>query len=120
MPIKEKQLVKYNIFLKITIPSNKKECFENILETPQSTEDNQVEILKAAKSLFSKRTRTLYHWMYPNTSKQQIKLAVASSWENLELQEKQFYISQVFIDNNFYYCFDLRFLGSSSFWFSSR
>lgn len=55
----------------------------------------QAEILKAAKSLFSKRTRTLFHWMYPNTPKPQLKAAVSHSWENLGLQEKEFYISQV-------------------------
>ncbi|KAG5877206.1 hypothetical protein JTB14_003203 [Gonioctena quinquepunctata] len=53
------------------------------------------EILKAAKSLFSKRTRTLYHWMYPNAAKQQIKTAVTTSWESLADNEKEFYISQV-------------------------
>nr|XP_023013236.1 uncharacterized protein LOC111503216 [Leptinotarsa decemlineata] len=55
----------------------------------------QLEILKAAKSLFSKRTRTLYHWMYPNAAKQQIKSAVTTSWESLAETEKEFYISQV-------------------------
>ncbi|KAJ8981544.1 hypothetical protein NQ317_009803 [Molorchus minor] len=66
------------------------------LQSPSSfSESKQLEILKAAKSLFSKRTRTLYHWMYPNAAKQQIKAAVASSWESLGTQEKDFYISQV-------------------------
>jgi hypothetical protein len=68
--------------------------FKDVIEL-QATETKQAEILKAAKSLFSKRTRTLYHWMYPNTPKQQIKMAVANSWDNLGVQEKQFYISQV-------------------------
>lgn len=53
------------------------------------------EVLKAAKSLFSKRTRTLYHWLHPSAPKQQIKTAVATSWESLGAQEKEFYISQV-------------------------
>ncbi|XP_044756935.1 uncharacterized protein LOC123315340 isoform X2 [Coccinella septempunctata] len=53
------------------------------------------EVMKAAKSLFSKRTRTLYHWMHPNAPKQQIKAAVSASWDSLGVQEKQFYISQV-------------------------
>lgn len=53
------------------------------------------EVMKAAKSLFSKRTRTLYHWMHPNAPKQQIKAAVSESWDSLGTQEKQFYISQV-------------------------
>lgn len=59
--------------------------------------DKKLEVLKAAKSLFSKRTRTLYHWMYPNISKQQIKQAVTTSWESLNKQEKDLYISQVLL-----------------------
>lgn len=61
----------------------------------QYGENKQSEVLKAAKSLFSKRTRTLYHWMYPNASKQQLKLAITNSWETLSTEEKEFYISQV-------------------------
>ncbi|XP_017778640.1 PREDICTED: uncharacterized protein LOC108564198, partial [Nicrophorus vespilloides] len=57
--------------------------------------DNQEDVLKAAKSLFSKRTRTLYHWMYPNTPKFHLKSAVALAWDMMGPQEKQFYISQV-------------------------
>ncbi|CAH0554007.1 unnamed protein product [Brassicogethes aeneus] len=69
----------------VTFDSN---CFQN-------SSSKQEEIHKAAKSLFSKRTRTLYQWMYPNAPKQQIKSAVATSWESLGSQEKDFYISQV-------------------------
>ncbi|KAF5270125.1 hypothetical protein FQR65_LT17905 [Abscondita terminalis] len=66
------------------------------LDTSRYAQDNKkMEVLKAAKSLFSKRTRTLYHWMYPNTPKTQLKAAVATSWEALGAQEKEFYISQV-------------------------
>lgn len=69
---------------------------DETLQSPASfSESKQLEILKAAKSLFSKRTRTLYHWMYPNAAKPQIKAAVSSSWESLGAQEKDFYISQV-------------------------
>ncbi|KAJ3665767.1 hypothetical protein Zmor_001242 [Zophobas morio] len=77
--------------------------FKDVIEL-QATETKQAEILKAAKSLFSKRTRTLYHWMYPNTPKQQIKMAVANSWDNLGVQEKQFYISQVLVRFGFPQC----------------
>lgn len=55
----------------------------------------EAEVLKAAKSLFSKRTQTLYHWLYPNTPKSQLKAAVAVSWDTLGIQEKEFYVSQV-------------------------
>ncbi|KAI4459137.1 hypothetical protein MML48_6g00001696 [Holotrichia oblita] len=58
-------------------------------------DSRQGEVLMAAKSLFSKRTRTLYHWMYPNAPKAQLKSAVSMSWETLGVQEKEFYISQV-------------------------
>lgn len=61
----------------------------------QGMDQKQAEVLKAAKSLFSKRTRTLFHWMYPNTPKAQLKAAVSMSWETLGVQEKEFYISQV-------------------------
>nr|CAH7764895.1 unnamed protein product [Callosobruchus chinensis] len=57
--------------------------------------EKQTEILKAACSLFSKRTRTLYQWMYPNVPKQQLKIAVANCWQSLEQAEKDFYVSQV-------------------------
>lgn len=52
-------------------------------------------MIKAAKSLFLKRTRTLYRWMYPNVTKQQLNLTLANSWETLSVNEKKFYISQV-------------------------
>ncbi|KAF5284030.1 hypothetical protein FQA39_LY17163 [Lamprigera yunnana] len=61
----------------------------------QNYDNKKVEVLKAAKSLFSKRTRTLYHWMCPDAPKAQLKAAVATSWETLSAQEKEFYISQV-------------------------
>ncbi|VEN33885.1 unnamed protein product [Callosobruchus maculatus] len=57
--------------------------------------EKQAEILKAACSLFSKRTRTLYQWMYPNVPKQQVKIAVANCWQSLGQSEKDFYVSQV-------------------------
>lgn len=53
-----------------------------------------------AKSIFSKRTRTLYHWMYPTASKQQIKDVVSNTWESMAGQEKNIYIAQVISANN--------------------
>ncbi|XP_049830052.1 uncharacterized protein LOC126270694 [Schistocerca gregaria] len=53
------------------------------------------EVERAARALFSKRTRTLYHWMYPGTSKSKLKATVASAWETLPESEKLFYMSQV-------------------------
>lgn len=62
---------------------------------PKQTVNKREEVLKAAKSLFSKRTRTLYHWMYPDTSKGKLKAIVSSAWDTLSNTEKEFYISQV-------------------------
>ncbi|XP_044728423.1 uncharacterized protein LOC123291991 [Chrysoperla carnea] len=62
---------------------------------PKPTGDKAEEVLKAAKSLFSKRTRTLYHWLYPSTSKLELKNIVVSAWDTLQESEKHFYISQV-------------------------
>ncbi|XP_026293079.1 uncharacterized protein LOC113217394 [Frankliniella occidentalis] len=55
----------------------------------------QEDVVKAAKSLFSKRTRTLYHWLYPDTSKTKLKATVSAAWDTLAETEKQFYLSQV-------------------------
>ncbi|ERL88680.1 hypothetical protein D910_06064 [Dendroctonus ponderosae] len=55
----------------------------------------QQEVLNMAKSIFSKRTRTLYHWMYPTASKQQIKDVVSNTWESMAGQEKNIYVAQV-------------------------
>ena len=63
------------------------------------TDDKQEEVVKAAKSLFSKRTRTLYHWLYPETSKNKLKATVSAAWDTLPENEKHFYISQVAILN---------------------
>ncbi|KAK3923678.1 Acylphosphatase, partial [Frankliniella fusca] len=54
----------------------------------------QEDVVKAAKSLFSKRTRTLYHWLYPDTSKTKLKATVSAAWDTLAESEKQFYLSQ--------------------------
>ncbi|XP_076258855.1 uncharacterized protein LOC143195510 isoform X4 [Rhynchophorus ferrugineus] len=55
----------------------------------------QQEILKMAKSIFSKRTRTLYHWIYPTASKQQVKQVVSNTWDSMSPQEKGIYVAQV-------------------------
>lgn len=62
---------------------------------PKQTVSKKEEVLKAARSLFSKRTRTLYHWMYPDTSKGKLKAIVSSAWDTLSTTEKEFYVSQV-------------------------
>lgn len=61
------------------------------------TANKHEEVVKAAKSLFSKRTRTLYHWLYPSTSKNKIKATVSAAWDTLPETEKHFYISQVLL-----------------------
>ncbi|KAG8332847.1 hypothetical protein J6590_012613 [Homalodisca vitripennis] len=53
------------------------------------------EVTRAAKTLFSKRNRTLMHWLKPNISKNQLKMDVNATWDCLPQCEKVFYISQV-------------------------
>uniref|UniRef100_A0A1B6LAK9 Uncharacterized protein n=1 Tax=Graphocephala atropunctata TaxID=36148 RepID=A0A1B6LAK9_9HEMI len=53
------------------------------------------EVTRAAKTLFSKRNRTLMHWLKPNISKNQLKVDVNATWDCLPQCEKVFYISQV-------------------------
>lgn len=62
---------------------------------PRQAGSKREEVLKAARSLFSKRTRTLYHWIYPCTPKTKLKASVAAAWDTLSVAEKDFYISQV-------------------------
>lgn len=57
--------------------------------------NNQEEVTRAARSLFSKRTRTLYNWLSPGISKSRLKTAVSAAWDRLPSVEKDFYISQV-------------------------
>lgn len=59
------------------------------------SENRQNDVIKAAKSLFSKRTRTLFHWLFPNKSKSSLKSNVSDAWDTLPQDEKHFYISQV-------------------------
>nr|XP_022919298.1 uncharacterized protein LOC111428124 isoform X1 [Onthophagus taurus] len=88
-PVKEEKLIPN---IKFIYHMNN---YNNQEESGHSMDNRHTEVLMAAKSLFSKRTRTLYHWMYPNTPKAQLKSAVSMSWETLGIQEKEFYISQV-------------------------
>ncbi|XP_050304045.1 transmembrane protein 135-like isoform X2 [Anthonomus grandis grandis] len=53
------------------------------------------DILSMAKSIFFKRTCTLYQWMYPNASREQVRMFVATTWDNMTDQEKNIYIAQV-------------------------
>lgn len=55
----------------------------------------QEEVTRAAKTLFSKRNRTLLHWLNPGVSKGQLKVDIKSAWDSLPQPEKLFYISQV-------------------------
>ncbi|XP_034245018.1 uncharacterized protein LOC117647399 [Thrips palmi] len=64
-------------------------------------DERQDEVVKAAKSLFSKRTRTLYHWLYPDTSKTKLKATVSAAWDTLADSEKQFYLSQASVLGRF-------------------
>lgn len=53
------------------------------------------EVLKAAKTLFCKRHRTLCRWLSPNTTKRQLNRRVSDAWATLPEIEKNIYISEV-------------------------
>jgi len=53
------------------------------------------DILKAAQSLYSKRTRTLWHWINPGIPKTKLKSCVQTAWDNLPDWQKKIYVSQV-------------------------
>jgi hypothetical protein len=64
------------------------------------TEDRHSEVLKAAKSLFYKRTRTLYRWVYANMSKYELNKRVIDAWNSASEHEKNIYISEVMYFHN--------------------
>lgn len=82
---------------KVSLSTDENWTIENVPaeHVPKQNVNKREEVLKAARSLFSKRTRTLYHWMYPDTSKGKLKSIVSSAWDTLSNTEKEFYISQV-------------------------
>lgn len=86
---------KANNKIKVSMGENDLVKYIDTSHLADNTDAKQIEVLKAARSLFSKRTRTLYHWIYPNAPKAQLKAAISTSWETLSMQEKDFYISQV-------------------------
>ncbi|PNF42935.1 hypothetical protein B7P43_G11836 [Cryptotermes secundus] len=53
------------------------------------------EVLKAAKTLFCKRHRTLCRWLSPSTTKRQLNRRVSDAWATLPEIEKNIYISEV-------------------------
>lgn len=99
--VDERRLVKFQKTKqkkrKIPLPTEENWNIETVSaeRLPKQAVNKREEVLKAARSLFSKRTRTLYHWMYPDTSKGKLKSIVSSAWDTLSNTEKEFYISQV-------------------------
>lgn len=59
------------------------------------TEDRDSEVLKAARSLFYKRTRTLYRWVYSNMTKYELNRRVTNAWKSASQYERNIYISEV-------------------------
>jgi hypothetical protein len=59
------------------------------------TKDRHSEVLKAARSLFYKRTRTLYRWVYANMAKNELNRRVTDAWNSASEYEKNIYISEV-------------------------
>lgn len=57
----------------------------------------QVEVMKAAKSLFIKRSRTLYRWLNPDFTKKKLDETVSAAWDTLPDNERYLYIAEVTI-----------------------
>jgi hypothetical protein len=64
-------------------------------EVAKAANDNYTDVLNAAKSLFYKRTRTLYRLMYPKITKNQLNNSVSDAWDRLSEYGKNIYISKV-------------------------
>jgi hypothetical protein len=52
-------------------------------------------VLKAARSAFCKRTRSLYRYMFPGMQKWQLNKKVLAAWDASSETEKNLYISEV-------------------------
>jgi hypothetical protein len=65
------------------------------------TQDKDSEVFKAARSLFFKRTRILYRWVYSNMTKCELNKRVIDAWKSASPDEQNIYISEVtyFHDN---------------------
>ncbi|XP_014262593.1 uncharacterized protein LOC106674413 isoform X2 [Cimex lectularius] len=57
--------------------------------------NQSVDIINAAKNLYSKRTRTLMHWINPKIPKARLKMSMMNAWDQLPEWQKRIYISQV-------------------------
>lgn len=57
--------------------------------------DIHARVLKATKSSFCRRTRTLYRYMFPNISRWEMDKRVLAAWDSASETEKNVYISQV-------------------------
>jgi hypothetical protein len=65
------------------------------------TEDKHSQVLKAARSLFYKRTRSLYRWVYPKITMDDVNRRVADAWKSASKIEKNIYVSEVtYFHNN--------------------
>jgi hypothetical protein len=64
------------------------------------TEDRYSEVLKAARSLFYRRNRTLYRWIYANIRKCKLTRLVTDAWNSASESEKNIYISEVMYFHN--------------------
>jgi hypothetical protein len=63
--------------------------------THVQNDDIQAKIIKAAKSSFCKRMRTLYRCMFPNILKQQMDKRVLAAWDSSPQIQNDFYILEV-------------------------
>nr|XP_014282778.1 uncharacterized protein LOC106684921 isoform X2 [Halyomorpha halys] len=59
------------------------------------TWEQKANVIAAAKILYTKKTRTLLHWLDPSLSLSKLRATLELSWQNLPLWQKEVYISQV-------------------------
>jgi hypothetical protein len=64
------------------------------------TENKNSEVMKAARSLFYKRTRTLYRWVYSNMTKNELNRRVIGAWNSASQYERNIYVSEVMYFHN--------------------
>jgi hypothetical protein len=68
---------------------------ERQTEVAKAATDKRTEVLQAAKSTFCKQTRTLYRFMYPKITTNELHSRVSDAWDRLSQKEKNIYILKV-------------------------
>ncbi|XP_021929997.1 uncharacterized protein LOC110834792 [Zootermopsis nevadensis] len=67
------------------------------------TDYKHEDVMKAAKLLFCKRSRTLHHWLNPDLTKRKLDDAVLAAWNVLPDNERRLYIAEI-TNHSFLFC----------------